>query len=228
MKICFHLEPFPGRNAETARVAVAHIIDTWGAHPAFYRHNGKPLFYVYDSYLVPAEQWATLLKADGANTIRGTAQDALMVGLWVKEGDGKALVRGGFDGFYTYFATDGFTYGSTTAHWPTMEAFAREHGLLFIPSVGPGYDDTRIRPWNGANTRPREKGAYYDRMFGAALKANPDMISITSYNEWHEGTQIEPAVPKTAAGFTCPDYEGLEPGWYLDRTKYWTGQWTGK
>ena len=228
LKVCFHIEPFPGRNAENTRSAFVHIIDTWGAHPAFYRRNGKPLFYIYDSYLVSAGDWSTILKPDGAKTIRNTLHDGLMIGLWVKEGDGKALLQGGFDGFYTYFATDGFTYGSTTAHWPEMVRFAREQGLLFIPSVGPGYDDTRIRPWNGVNTRAREKGAYYDRMFEAALKAAPDMVSITSYNEWHEGTQIEPAVPKPVACCVYPDYEGLDPYWYLDRTKHWADQWSGK
>ena len=228
MKVCFHLEPFPGRTALTTRAAMAHILDTWGGHPAFYRHRGKPLFYVYDSYLVAADDWATVLQPDGAHTIRGTAHDGLVIGLWVKEGDGRALVRGGFDGFYTYFATDGFTYGSTRANWPGMARFAREHGMLFIPSVGPGYDDTRVRPWNGENTRAREKGAYYDRMFEAALQAEPDMISVTSYNEWHEGTQIEPAVPRAAAGGAYADHEGLDPCWYLDRTRHWVDRWMGK
>ena len=32
-------------------------------------------------------------------------------------------------------------------------------------------------------------------MFNDAIEANPDYISVTSYNEWGEGTQIEPAVP---------------------------------
>jgi glycoprotein endo-alpha-1,2-mannosidase len=228
LRVCFHIEPFPGRSAATMGEAVAHIVGTWGGHIAFYRHNGKPFFYVYDSYLLPAEEWAALLKPDGANTIRNTANDSLMIGLWVKEGDGKALVQGGFDGFYTYFATDGFTYGSTSAHWPEMARFARANDMLFIPSVGPGYDDTRIRPWNGENTRARGRGAYYDRMFAAALEAAPDMISITSYNEWHEGTQVEPAAPKSAANSVYPDYEGLEPYWYLDRTRHWVDKWTGK
>ncbi|WP_228377905.1 hypothetical protein [Chryseobacterium luteum] len=29
-----------------------------------------------------------------------------------------------------------------------------------------------------------------------AVNVNPDFIGITSFNEWHEGIQIEPAVPK--------------------------------
>ena len=34
-------------------------------------------------------------------------------------------------------------------------------------------------------------------MFGAALAADVSTVFVTSYNEWGEGTQIEPAVPHT-------------------------------
>ena len=60
-------------------------------------------------------------------------------------------------------------------------------GKLFVPAVGPGYDDTRIRPWNAPNTRDRERGQYYARLWQQALAAQPHAISITSYNEWGEG-----------------------------------------
>ena len=43
--------------------------------------------------------------------------------------------------FYTYFAADGFSYGSTSRHWPHMCAFARAAGLVCTLSVGPGYQD---------------------------------------------------------------------------------------
>lgn len=58
-------------------------------------------------------------------------------------------------GFYTYFATDGFTYGSTLRNWSHLARDARQHGLAFVPCVGPGYEDTAVRPWNAANTRQR-------------------------------------------------------------------------
>jgi hypothetical protein len=66
---------------------------------------------------------------------------------------------------------------------------------LFIASVGPGYNDTRIRPWNGGATGGREGGRLYERAWRHAIEADADIISITSYNEWGEGTQIEPAIP---------------------------------
>jgi hypothetical protein len=47
-------------------------------------------------------------------------------------------VSGGFDGFYTYFASEGFVYGSSRGNWPSMIDFANRNGLLSSISVGPG------------------------------------------------------------------------------------------
>lgn len=52
-----------------------------------------------------------------------------------------------------------------------------------------------MRPWNNVNTKKRDNGAYYRKNFKLALTTLPDIVSITSFNEWHEGTQIEAAVP---------------------------------
>ena len=109
-----------------------------------------------------------------------------------------------------------------TRNWRELSEWARGHRKLFSASVGPGYNDTRIRPWNVQATRHRKDGAYYQRMWDAAIDAQPDYVSITSFNEWGahapsrdkvsprrrknnqththtraragEGTQIEPAV----------------------------------
>ncbi len=223
LRVCIHLEPFGGRNAKTTGRAIRHLIDKYGTHPAFFRLDpgSRPVFFVYDSYLTPASEWSQLLSPAGKESIRHSKYDSVVIGLWVKENDGQFMTNGNFDGFYTYFAADGFTYGSTTKNWPKLARFAREHNLLFAPSVGPGYIDTRIRPWNGSTTRAREGGRYYDRMFQAAVDCAPELISVTSYNEWHEGTQIEPAAPKKFEGFTYEDYRPLQPDDYLERTAGW-------
>ena len=228
IKVCFHIEPFPDRNAQTTRDAIIYIIDKYGSHPAFYRYGKdkpRPMFYIYDSYLTPAEQWKTILSPDGPQTIRNTKYDSVIIGLWVKENEQAFMTEGHFDGCYTYFATDGFTYGSTIGNWPGLAEWTQQNGKLFIPSVGPGYIDLRIRPWNDVNTRDRQNGAYYDREFAAAIAIRPPIISITSFNEWHEGTQIEPAVPKQIPDFKYLDYSPRDPEYYLDRTGYWANRY---
>ena len=70
-------------------------------------------------------------------------------------------------------------------HPPTgahMREFAKEHNLLFVPSVGPGYDDSFIRPWNIRNRKKRKDGEYYRLMWDDAIASIPDAVSITSFN----------------------------------------------
>jgi hypothetical protein len=48
----------------------------------------------------------------------------------------------------------------------------------------------------------------------------PELVSITSFNEWHEGTQIEPLVAGMVHGNGTPydTFAPLAADWYLDRT----------
>ncbi|MEG2061530.1 MAG: alpha-mannosidase [Alistipes sp.] len=225
MKVCFHIEPYSNRNPENIRTNIAKLIAKYGSHPAFYRMNGKPCFFIYDSYITPASEWARLLKPDGDITIRGTKLDAVMIGLWVKQHEEQYFLDSGLDGFYTYFAATGFTPGSTPANWKNMEQWARNNGKIFIPSVGPGYIDTRVRPWNGNTIRDRQQGKYYDNMFRAAIDCKAPYISITSFNEWHEGTQIEPAIPFSCEAFSYLDYSPLAPDYYLKSTAQLISTW---
>ena len=225
LKVCFHIEPYGGRSAKSVRENLKSLIAQFGQHPALYRMNKKPCFFIYDSYLLPAEEWATLLQPNGSITIRGTALDAIIIGLLVRKGEEESLTKSGMDGFYTYFAATGFTYGSTPSNWSYLQKWAKDHGKIFIPCVGPGYIDTRVRPWNGVTIRDRDGGKYYDAMFAQAIASKAPFIGITSFNEWHEGTQIEPAIP-----FECPDFKYLnykpnKPDFYLDRTAYWISRW---
>jgi glycoprotein endo-alpha-1,2-mannosidase len=232
--VAVHLEPYEGRNPTTVRDDIAYLHEQYGSHPALHRFARRPgskplpMVYIYDSYHNPPEQWAELLQpsqTDGSKpqslqSIRGTELDIIAIGLLIEAHDRSALKSGGFDGFYTYFAATGATFGASTRNWPTLARWAREDGMEFIPSVGPGYDDTRIRPWNGANRRPRERGTYYRRMWDAATSpellaaGSTRIVSITSYNEWGEGTQIEPAAPfVTSSGEVLQHYgDGEDDG----------------
>ena len=62
-------------------------------------------------------------------------------------------------------------------------------------------------------------GEYYAHMWERAIADGADMVSITSYNEWGEGTQIEPAVARGESGL-YNDYESEGgPNAYMDMTR---------
>jgi len=230
-KIAFHFEPYEGRTAASTREDIKYVIDNYGSSPSFYRDSASklPIIYMYDSYKTPANEWATIFGPQSKDTIRGTKYDAIVIALYLSGKDRSFITSGHFDGLYTYFAADGFTEGSTSNYWKGISDWALSAHKIISISVGPGYDDSRIRPWNYQNIRSREKGQYYDSHWATAINAKPHIISITSYNEWMEGTQIEPVTPKNISKtifnnqpFKYKDYEPLSPDYYIKRTFYWS------
>jgi hypothetical protein len=188
-KVCFHIEPYKNRTADNVIYWSLYILRQYGSHPAFYLYQKKGLFYIYDSYQISSDEWRRKLLSTPK-----TERRAYFVGLILKSDDCRQLVSSGFDAAYSYFAANGFTEASTSHRWNSIVEGCKP--LPFIPSVGPGYIDTGVRPWNGETTRSRNNGNYYKQMFKALPKVNDNIVTITSFNEWHEGTQIEPATEK--------------------------------
>lgn len=73
--------------------------------------------------------------------------------------------------------------------------YAQSQNLGFVPNVLPGYDDRNL---NGRHlpALDRKGGQFYEEFFEVAKKyLDPKlkMVLLTSFNEWHEGTAVEPA-----------------------------------
>ena len=180
--IAFHVEPYRGRSPGSIRADLEYIHRSYGHYPSLYRLPGpresrvpRPVFYVYDSYHIPGDQWRELLTPQGSITVRDSPLDGIFIGLWLSPSDGAELSQAGFDGTYTYFVADSTSYGANPRNWGSMCGFCRTHGMLCDLSVGPGYDDTRIRPWNRVSTRDRQGGEYYSGRWERAIEAAPDV-----------------------------------------------------
>jgi glycoprotein endo-alpha-1,2-mannosidase len=197
LEVAIHLEPYGGRTPATTAEDIESL-----------RAVGFQDFYVYDADRDLASAWSEALA--GIHEVRVFGHTTLV-------GRAKAA---GFDGLYTY---DVVTWKG--AVFRRLCTQARRAGLLCAPSVGPGYD-ARLATRHEV-VRPRLHGATYDRMWRSALRASPEVVTITSYNEWQEGTQIEPAQSQVGK----PGYEGA---WgrhgttaqraYLEATARWTAQ----
>jgi len=224
--VSIHVEPYEGRSATTFLEDLRYIHESYGSHPGLYRDQGLPIFWLYDVSVQHSHQDLSAW-SEAIASVRGTSLDAIFLCLYIGEKVGDLddlafVTQGGFDGAYSYFAATRFTKGSTPLNWKTIVKSFADRGKIFIPAVGPGYDDRRIRPWNKQNWRPRKQGAYYDEMWTAAIDANPAAISVTSFNEWGEATQIEAAQPYTSPnGLKHEDYLPEDPHFYIRKTKEW-------
>ena len=61
-------------------------------------------------------------------------------------------------------------------------------------TIIPGFDDRKLGRPAPRPTTDRHGDETLRILFTEAVAANPDWILITSWNEWHEGSEIEPSL----------------------------------
>jgi glycosyltransferase involved in cell wall biosynthesis len=82
----------------------------------------------------------------------------------------------------------------------SYRSFAEDGGAVLVFTVCPGYDDTRLASPQRSQSRYRRtarRGTYtYEHMQQVALdlEPTPDLVVVTSFNEFHENTHIEPSL----------------------------------
>ena len=70
-----------------------------------------------------------------------------------------------------------------------MSRWARLYDKLLMATVNPGYDDTHVR--TPSYVEYRQDGLMYATYWASTKLA--DWVLVTSWNEWHEGSEIEPS-----------------------------------
>jgi glycoprotein endo-alpha-1,2-mannosidase len=203
LDIAAHVEPYGGRTPASVEEDVA-----------YFRSLGINDVFVYGAQDAPPEEWAALNARLGDD-----------VRVFVQTAYAGYAAAGGFDGLYTY---DVLVHHAGKLHRVCEQA--RRRSLLCAPSVGPGYDARRAV--GDPRVKRRRDGATYDAMWGAAIAAGAELVTVTSFNEWHEGTQIEPA--RAHVGPRGGRYDGYDGAWglrgraaesaYLRRTAYWAAR----
>jgi glycoprotein endo-alpha-1,2-mannosidase len=180
---------------------LSYVVREYSGSKAFLKVNGKPVIFIYNA---------------GAHDRGPSFWLQVRRGLEDKVGSVYLLadIRNPsylhvFDGFHTYvelnssvarklysFYSDRMKIG--LAGLSPSEAIEKilaggkvviQKKALFY-TVIPGYDDRKIRSPGGYVDR--EDGLLYQRMWNDALELGARHVLITSWNELHEGTEIEP------------------------------------
>jgi glycoprotein endo-alpha-1,2-mannosidase len=194
---CIYYETVPSpQTAETAAQDILKVLRKYGEHPAYLKIMDRVVVFVYGRALqeIGLTGW---FKALGIINSRKPAPVGLMA-IGDQFSYGAARV---FDGLHTY-NTAGLLQGMTPDEvrkwapgtyraWVELADVAGRMGKISALTVIPGYDDTKIRKPGLAVKR--FDGELYRAQWDAAIEADPHWVLITSFNEWHEGSEIEPS-----------------------------------
>lgn len=188
-----------------------YIARTYFFDPGYYRIDGRPVVILYASRIYRGDV-AGLIHAVRTHLIDTYGIDPYLIGDevdWDLPPD-PARIK-------LYDAITGYTMYSRTQQpgWPSQTEWlermddrvrqfrrvAAEEGVAFVPGALPGFDSQAIRPGSDEWVLPRSLGPSdpQNSLFAATLSlagglVDPSLrlLTVTSWNEWYEDTQIEP------------------------------------
>uniref|UniRef100_A0A336M8J0 CSON013532 protein n=1 Tax=Culicoides sonorensis TaxID=179676 RepID=A0A336M8J0_CULSO len=225
MKCIIQIDSYRGRSAQTIRDNIVYFTNnfenyqSWNKYYVISKKKSLPMFYIKDAYELHLTELKELFAHNNKNSIRGTKHDAIIIGHFLLDApeDKTIIRRSGVDGFYSHSAINGAHYVSTWKNWQACFQFAKKYNLIFISTIGPGYQDKiKERSNKIKNMRFRSNGEYYGVGWRSAKKIDAQFVLLNSYNDFVHGTQIEPVLVRS--GFA--DYAPYESDHYLRLTKY--------
>jgi hypothetical protein len=177
--------PFVGNSGHAVEM-LRHALSVHANHPAYLRVDGRPVVFFWRQQRFDTGTWQWIRDQVDPNHNS----------IWIAEGVDMHY-QAVFDGHHLYTITwnPPSDVGYTAAKFSRWVQDARQQYdsyRYWVATVMPGYDDTRTGRTH-AFAKSREDGAYYARTWEAAISSNPDWVIITSWNEWPEGTYIEPS-----------------------------------
>jgi len=113
-----------------------------------------------------------------------------------------------FDGVYAYNMVGGNPgkgeefIDYVAQQFSMFKKMSERYGKFFVPHAEPGYNDSAIRSHYLIVERSPEFFKKYCQMSLRFLDPKLRMILVTSFNEWHEDQEIEPAIDYEGGPFT--------------------------
>ncbi len=183
-----------------------YIAQTYFNHPNYFKINNQPVVYIYISHAYGGDYVNAFNRI--RQTIHNLGYDLFLIG---DEIGGSPTDHFKFlDGVtaYAYFGNTGYGidqefFGPLSGAFSSWEIAANAQGVTFIPVTAPGFNSRKegTTALDNSMVIPRQStaGASHTSFFEEYIQIarpfvdpNLKLIMITSWNEWHEDTQIEP------------------------------------
>jgi len=170
-------------SAGDVQSALATLLSGHARHPAYLKVNGKPVVFFWRQQRFGVDAWAAIRQQ----------VDPEHKSIWIAEGTDLAYLRV-FDGIHLYSVAWSADPSPVLVNFGAkVRKAAQDLGFRYwVATAMPGYDDTRLRGAGGF-ARERANGDYFRATFSGAAKSGADWTIVTSFNEWPEGSMIEPS-----------------------------------
>ena len=178
---------------------VTYLAKNYLSHPNYLHIDGRPVLYLYLTRTFVGDVQGSMDAVREAVRVE-TGEPAFIIGDEVYWQSPSSLRIRPYDGVTAYNMhtsvpgiADGFA-AKVRAQYAIWARKTAADGVAFIPDILPGFDDTGVRPEAEHPVIPRDETSFATQLRDAiALAHGPvRMVMITSFNEWHEFTSIEP------------------------------------
>ncbi|MCD6287437.1 MAG: glycoside hydrolase family 99-like domain-containing protein, partial [Anaerolineae bacterium] len=179
-----------------------YLARTYLDHPNYLRTEGRPVLFLYLTRAFTGDIQSTMDAVREAVRAE-VGEPAFIIGDEVYWQSPSSLRIGPYDGVTAYNMhtsvpgiAEGFA-GKVAEQYASWARKTATEGVAFIPDILPGFDDTGVRPEAEHPVIPRDEESFATQLKDAiALAHGPiRMVMITSFNEWHEFTSVEPGEP---------------------------------
>jgi hypothetical protein len=171
-----------GRGPAGVAIDLEALLDAHGREPAWLRVDGVPVVFVYGAQRLRPGAWEYVRRRLHAAGRR----------LYVVGDSHRAPWLPLFEALHVYspvrFLAGGGDLEPAYREWA---ATARKVEVPFFPAAAPGFDDRAVRL--PGTVLDRRDGATYDATWEAVMTVDPPWALVATWNEWHEGSEIEPS-----------------------------------
>ncbi|MEM2465373.1 MAG: glycoside hydrolase family 99-like domain-containing protein [Candidatus Bathyarchaeia archaeon] len=183
----------------------SYFLERYRDRKSFLQLEKMPVVMFYQAGVYSPKQWGEIRL-----NLRRRGLDGVFLGGECFKDDYSPVFEG-FE-YYSPLSISPFSESNLRKEYARSVAICKNSDLIAGLAVMPGYDDRQVR-FPGTVVARRESSCY-NMTWRVAMEQDPRWIMICSWNEWHEGSEIEPSVE-------YGDY-------YIKLTKQWAEEFKKK